>query len=280
MSKLYSWANGTLVPLPPQALLRLSSGGQRSGRGAAAGPTLCGASASGVPVLVLHQFEISPFCDKIRRILHVKNVPYQVREVPLSRALTDVRKVNRIGKLPALEDEGRVIADSTDIAHYLEHKFPTPPLLPADPRERALCHVLEDWADESLYFYEMTLRFALPHNRRRWLPELTRHDPGWFRALAPALGGVLFGRIVRAQGIGRKPIPALIADVERHVAAVDGLLGDGDWLVGGALSLADIAVFAQLSCIRGSDEGGPLIASRPRVAAWLASVDEATRGGA
>ena len=228
-------------------------------------------------MLVLHQFEISPFCDKIRRVLHAKGLAYRVREVPVSGALTAIRKVNRIGKLPALEDEGRIVADSTDIAHYLEGKVPTPALVPVDPHERALCHVLEDWADESLYFYEMTLRFALPHNRRRWLPELTRHDPGWFRALAPALSGVLFRRIVRTQGIGRKPVPMLVADVERHIAAVDGLLGDGDWLVGRALSLADISVFAQLFCIRGSDEGAAAIEVRPRVGAWMGRVDGATR---
>jgi glutathione S-transferase len=231
-------------------------------------------------LLVLHQFEISPFCDKIRRVLHAKGLAYQVREVPVSRALGAVRKLNPIGKLPALVDDGHVVVDSTDIAYYLEQKFPTPALLPADPRERALCHVLEDWADESLYYYEMTLRFALPNNRRRWLPELTRHDPGWFRALAPSLSGLLFGRIVRAQGIGRKPVPTLVADVERHVAAVEGLLGDGEWLVGGALSLADIAVFAQLSCIRGTDEGAPVVAAKPRVGAWLERVDTATRAPA
>ena len=85
-------------------------------------------------MIVLHQFEISPFCDKVRRILHVKRIPYEVREVPPSRALTDVRRVNRIGKLPAIEDEGRVIADSTDIAHHLEQRFPDPPLLPKHPQ--------------------------------------------------------------------------------------------------------------------------------------------------
>ena len=227
-------------------------------------------------MLVLHQFEISPFCDKIRRVLHAKGVAYRVREVPVSRALA-IRKVNRTGKLPALADEGRVVADSTDIAYYLEGRFPTPALLPADPRERALCHVLEDWADESLYFYEMTLRFALSHNRRRWLPELTRHDPGWFRALAPALSHLLFHRIVRTQGIGRKPVAMLVADVQRHIDAIDGLLDDGEWLVGRALSLADIAVFAQLFCIRGSEEGAEAIAGRPRVGAWMERVDGATR---
>ena len=228
-------------------------------------------------MIVLHQFEISPFCDKIRRILHVKGERYEVREVLLSRAVTDVRRINRIGKLPAIEDEGRVVADSTEIAYYLEERFPEPSLLPKHPRERALVHLLEDWADESLYFYEMTLRFTLPHNRRRFLPELTKYEPAWFQRVAPYVLPIVFRRTVRSQGIGRKPIDMLVADVERHVRAIEGLVGDGEWLVGSALTLADIAVFAQLFCIRGSDEGAQIVNAHPRVAAWMERVDAATQ---
>jgi len=228
-------------------------------------------------MIVLHQFEISPFCDKVRRILHVKGVRYEVREVPPSRSFTEVRRVNRIGKLPTIEDDGRRVADSTDIAYYLEEHFPEPPLLPRHPLERALVHVLEDWADESLYFYEMTLRFTLPHNRRRFLPELTKYEPAWFQRVAPYVLPIVFRRTVRSQGIGRKPTDMLVADVERHVRAVEGLVGDGEWLVGSALTLADIAVFAQLFCIRGSDEGAQIVSAHPRVAAWMERVDAATQ---
>ncbi len=228
-------------------------------------------------MIVLHQFEISPFCDKVRRILHVKGEPYEVREVPLSRSVTEVRRINRIGKLPTIEDDGRIVADSTEIAYYLEERFPEPPLLPKHPQGRALVHVLEDWADESLYFYEMTLRFTLPHNRRRWLPEVMKYDPAWFQRVASLVIPMLLRRTVRAQGIGRKPTPAVVADVERHVRALDGLVGDGQWLVGSTLTLADIAVFVQLFCIRGSDEGARIVAAHPRVAAWMDRVDAATQ---
>jgi glutathione S-transferase len=228
-------------------------------------------------MIVLHQFEISPFCDKIRRILHVKGQPYEVREVPPSRAITEVRRINRIGKLPTIEDDGRVVADSTEIAYYLEERFPDPPLLPKHPLERALVHVLEDWADESLYFYEMTLRFTLPHNRRRWLPVLMKYEAPWFQRIAPFVMPMVFKSRVRTQGVGRKATEAVVADVERHVGAVDGLVGDGQWLVGSALTLADIAVFVQFVCIRGSDEGTRLIAAHPRVAAWMERVDAATQ---
>src|SRR4051812_31570057 len=128
-------------------------------------------------MLLLHQFAISPFCDKIRRVLHVKRVPYEVREVPLFDAITPrLRRVNPAGKVPCLQDGDRIVADSTDIAHYVEERWPDPPLVPRDPAARATCHVLEDWADESLYFYEVLLRFTRPDNARRWVPRLVEHD--------------------------------------------------------------------------------------------------------
>lgn len=225
----------------------------------------------------LHQFEVSPFCDKVRRILHVKGQPYEIVEVPVTRTLQHMRKLSRIGKLPCLEIDGAVVPDSSEIARVLEERFPEPPLLPADPRERALCHVLEDWADESLYFYEMTLRFTVPANARRFVPQLLQHDPGWARTLLAPLVPRMMTRLTRRQGVGRKPRALLLREVERHVEALDGLLGDGDWLVGGALSLADLSVFAQMTCIRATDQGGKIVEARPAVAAWMERVDRASR---
>ena len=228
--------------------------------------------------VVLHQFEISPFCDKIRRILQVKGIPYEVREITVSRSLFDTPRVNRIGKLPCLEHAGRRIADSSHIATYLEEHFPEPPLRPADPAGRALCHVLEDWSDESLYFYEMTLRFTYAHNAERFVPQLVVHDPPWFQSFARYAVPFLMGRITRTQGVGRKPREMVLQEVRLHFDALVGLLGDREWLVGDALTLADLSVFSQMSCIRATDEGAPLVAERPTVVAWMERVDRASAG--
>ena len=226
----------------------------------------------------LHQFEISPFCDKIRRVLHAKGQPYEVVEVPLAQSRA-IRKRNPTGKLPFIEIDGAVVADSSDIARELEARFPTPPLLPGDPRERALCHFLEDWADESLYFYEMRLRFTFPHNARRWAPELAAHDGPALRALAPYVIPRMMRSVTASQGIGRKSDAQVVADVERHLDALVDWLGERSWLVGEALSLADIAVFVELFCIRGADEGAKAVKARPTLAAWMARVDRATAAG-
>jgi len=227
-------------------------------------------------MLTLYQFEISPFCDKIRRVLNWKGQPYEVREVSLQEAMTPGRKRSPTGKLPCLEHHGRMIEDSTDIAHYVEATWPDPPLFPEDPAQRALCHVLEDWADESLYFYEMRLRFTLPHNAERWVPEMTAHDNAAIRRLGPLLLPRVFRSALGQQGIGRKPLDSVLRDVQRHVEAVTQLLGERDWLVGDAITLADIAVFAQLYCIAGAEEGAKMIEARPSVAAWMQRTDRAT----
>jgi glutathione S-transferase len=228
------------------------------------------------PMLTLYQFEISPFCDKARRALNWKKQPYEVHEVSLWQARTQLRRLNPAGKLPCLEHDGRLVADSSEIALYLEERFPTPPLLPSDPGQRALCHVLEDWADESLYFYELQLRFGTPENARRWLPLLTAHDAPPFRALARLLLPRILAAQLRNQGIGRKPIAAVLVDLERQVRAIAALLAGRDFLLGGALTLADISVFAQLFCIRGSAEGAVAIEKEPAVVRWMTRVDEAT----
>ena len=227
-------------------------------------------------MITLYQFEISPFCDKVRRILNVKHVPYRIEEVPPTKTLSVVRKLNPAGKLPFITDDGRTVADSTDIAYYLDERYPEPRLIPDDPRQRALCHVLEDWADESLYFYEMRLRFTLPHNARRFIPELVKYESALVQRTAPLAMPRVLRRTVASQGVGKKPLEIVLRDVERHLDAVQGLLGTSDWLLGDRLSLADISVFAQLFCIRASDEGGRMVAVRPTLAVWLDRVALAT----
>jgi glutathione S-transferase len=228
-------------------------------------------------MIVLHQFEISPFCDKVRRILQFKKLPYETREVPTVHALTgQIRRRNGTGKLPYLEDDGRMVADSSEIARYLEERYPTPPILPSDPAARARCHVLEDWADESLYFYEMLLRFMLPHNAKRWIPVLVRADAAPVRAGAPMLVPRTLKKQLEAQGLGRKKLDDVLRDLDRHLDAVDGWLGEGKWLVGDALTLADISVYAQLFCVGGSDEGSRAIGKRQRIGSWMKRVEAAT----
>jgi glutathione S-transferase len=175
-----------------------------------------------------------------------------------------------------LDIDGERIADSTDIVRFLEARFPEPRLIPVDPREQALVHFFEDWADEALYFYEMHLRFTLPHNAERWVPEASKFDGSLIQRIAKIALPKAMLRTTQAQGIGRKPIAVIKRDLDRHFHMLNAWLTDRDWLVGDSLTIADIAVFAQLQCVAGSSEGADLLRGYEEVRDWMAVVDEAT----
>lgn len=223
----------------------------------------------------LYQFEISPFCDKVRRVLHLKGVDYDVVEVPLSRLAT-MKGITPTGKLPAMKLGSEVVVDSTDIVRAIEARWPTPSVFPEDPVDRARAHVYEDWADESLYWVELTMRITWAENARTWVPRLVAHDPAPMRAIAPYVVPRVTARSAVAQGIGRKPRYQVLEELRRHVEAIESMIGAGGYLAGGRISIADIAVFVQLFCIGGTEEGRPILDRHPAVVAWMARIDRET----
>jgi glutathione S-transferase len=227
--------------------------------------------------LRLFQIEMSPFCDKVRRVLAYKKQPFERKNLKLLETMTRLPKLNPAGKVPALEHDGKVICDSTDIALYLDATFPDPPLLPREAGARARCHILEDWADESLYFYEARLRFTFAKNIARTAQLLLENEGGFMRFVGAIAAPRSVRNILVKQGIGKKSEEAVLREVARHAEAIAGWLGTQDWLVGDALTLADISVFVQLAAIRSTDEGEQILAAQPTVLAWMERVDAATR---
>jgi glutathione S-transferase len=56
-------------------------------------------------------------------------------------------KIHPFGTVPALDDEGFVVYDSTVINEYLEDEYPYPPLMPKDSEGRARARMMEDLRD-------------------------------------------------------------------------------------------------------------------------------------
>ena len=228
-------------------------------------------------MITLYQYEVSPFCDKIRRVLNYKGLKYNTVDYSIAdTAKGALKKHNSIGKVPIIKAHGIYLGDSTEIAKFIEKKHPEPTLMPNGPKEKAMVHVLEDWADESLYFTEMYLRFNIAENRKALIPELTKHDGSALQMLAPLAVPVAMKKILNNQGIGRKALPQVLADLKQHVTAIESWLGNGDWLVGKHITLADISVYSQLNCINQTPEGSYLINEKPTVKAWLERTAETT----
>ena len=225
--------------------------------------------AAGViqPRIRFYDWPYSPFCMKVRLILDYKGVEYEAVN-PL-RHFGAIRRRGRIGKVPAMEIDGELIADSTDIAYALDARFPDPPLLPQSRRERGLCHALEDWADESLYFVGLYYR---------WYEEQGRKPiAGVFAAASPLIGRIAYSyylrRVlgqIRGQGTLRKPPEHVARDLQRHLDAVEALAAPGPYLLGDRPYLCDFALWGQLNYLDRTPVGGAAIKARAAIGAYLA----------
>ena len=107
--------------------------------------------------ITLHQWDISPFCQKVARALRHKGLAFET--VDYNGVLgAKVGRLSKVGKVPVLDIDGRRLQDSTRIARYLDEHHPGPRLYPADRRERASVELWEDWSDELLYWFEVWFR--------------------------------------------------------------------------------------------------------------------------
>jgi maleylpyruvate isomerase len=91
----------------------------------------------------LYDYWRSSSAWRVRIALGWKGIAYQRQVVNLHPEGSEqhtpaFRDINPAGQVPVLElDDGRRIVQSMAILEYLEERFPTPPLLPADPWARA-----------------------------------------------------------------------------------------------------------------------------------------------
>jgi len=218
---------------------------------------------------VLHQWEVSPFCGKVRKILRLKGIPFRVENYNGLRA-RQVAKLSAHGKLPVLDWEGERVPDSSAIALFLDQRQPDPPLYPADPREAALARSLEDWADESLYYYALYSRVEYASARARSIALLCEGRPAWERWLFAPVYVRTQGRKLDAHGFSGRSRDEIEATFLRHVDDLETMLRSRDWLVGSAQSIADIALSAVLDEMLRTSTLAERIRARPNVARWLA----------
>ena len=103
--------------------------------------------------IVLHRFPLSHFAEKGRAILEFKKLDFRIEEHQLGLPQIGLRRMSGQRKVPVIDDGGRIVADSTEIALYLEDRTPDPRLLPSNPDARREVMALEDRIDHWMGSY-------------------------------------------------------------------------------------------------------------------------------
>ncbi len=170
----------------------------------------------------LYHLWLSPFCRKVRVALAEKGLDFEMKVENLWERRPEFLAMNPAGEVPVLiEDEGRVLADSTAIAEYLEEVFPLPPLFPGDARERAEVRRLVAW-------------FDVKFNR-----EVTEN----------LVGEKMMKRFLRTGEPDSRAIRAGRHNIHTHLDYIAWLAERRTWLAGDDFSLADLAAASHVSAV-------------------------------
>ena len=163
--------------------------------------------------MIVFGSSLSPFVRKVLVFAAEKGIEVENRQTGLQSADPGFIAASPFRKIPALQDGDYCLADSSAIVQYLEAKYPAPALIPAEPRARGTVVWFDEFAD--------TIAFA-------------------------PMGRMFFNRIVGPRFMGVRGDEAVAAAAEAELPPIlgylEGVVPDGGFLVGDALTLADIAV--------------------------------------
>ena len=178
--------------------------------------------------MILYGSTMSPFVRKVVAFAAEKEIALELKPVGLGDPDPGFAAASPFSKMPALDDDGYVLADSSAICHYLEAKHPEPALIPAEPKARGRTIWFDEFADTILFACGGTMFF-----NRIVAPRFLRRD----------------GDLAAADKAERETLPPLLDYLE-------GVIPESGFLVGDRLTLADLAVASpvrQSGALRGDD---------------------------
>ena len=88
-------------------------------------------------MLTLYDAARCPYCARVRIVLFEKHVEFESIEIDLSNRPAWIYEKNASGRVPVVEEDAWILPESAVIMEYLEERYPEPPLLAADPADRA-----------------------------------------------------------------------------------------------------------------------------------------------
>jgi glutathione S-transferase len=178
----------------------------------------------------------SPFVTKAEVLLKMAELSYRVDT-------SGFRKAPK-GKLPYIEDDGEIVADSTFIRWHLEKKYSVDFDRGLSPEQCAVAWAFEKMLEDHLYW-------AMIHVR--WVDEgnFAKGPATFFQKIPALIRPFILGRIrrrirqiLRGQGFGRHSPDEIAALGTRSVEATANFLGSRPFMMGTEPTGLDATAFA------------------------------------
>jgi glutathione S-transferase len=211
--------------------------------------------------IILHHYPISPFSEKVRLVLGMKQLAWRSVIVPAIMPKPDVVALTGgYRRTPFMQIGADVYCDTALICRVLDRLAPEPPLYPA--ASAGIAEIVAQWADTSLFWSAApyTLQPAgVPHV----LPDSSMETLRAFGA----------DRAAMSPGLRRAPIADAGAALAAYLARLEAMLADGrSFLLGNSACIADVSAFHPVWFMHLAPPIAAMAASYPRLLAWYGRV--------
>lgn len=179
--------------------------------------------------------DASPFVIKATVLLKMAKQPYRTDKSGYRRAPK--------GKLPYIDDDGLIVADSTLIRWHLEKKYKLDFDLGLSEQERAISWAVEKLLEDNLYWPSVDARWMHDDNFYRGPAMIFKRIPQPMRFFIQRIVRNKIRKSLLAQGTGRHSQADMHTIARKGIASVAAILGDKPYLMGDKICAADAALF-------------------------------------
>jgi glutathione S-transferase len=194
-------------------------------------------------LITLHKFgpafgltDPSPFVMKTETLLKMANLPYRIDTEGFRRAPK--------GKLPYIDDDGEIIADSTFIRWHIEKKYGIDFDRGLQSEQRAIAWAFEKMVEDHLYWALLDSRWNDDANFAKGPAIFFRRIPAPVRPLVIWLIRHRVRKSLRAHGMGRHSRAEIVALGTRAIDGLADFLWTKRYFMGEEPTGADATMFA------------------------------------
>ncbi|MFZ6656179.1 glutathione S-transferase family protein [Undibacterium sp. TJN19] len=208
--------------------------------------------------LILHNFAISPFSEKIRLIFGFKQLHWKSVTVPIIMPKPDVTALTGgYRRTPLLQIGADIYCDTSLIAEVLDKRSPAPSLYP--PTVNGLARNLAQWADSTLFWTAIPYAFQ-PAAIPSIFGDISAEEMQAFSADRATMRG----------NMPRSSMGEAKGQLCEYLRRLDSMLeSDAPFLLGAQASIADFSVYQTLWLIRTAPAINPIFDGHPKLLKWM-----------
>ena len=198
--------------------------------------------------LILYQFPISHFCEKVRWALDYKGLTYQTKNLLPGLHVKTTKAMGPGSSVPVLQHDGKSIQGSAQIISYLDEQFPDKKLTPINAQEKQAATEWERFLDQELGVHVRRFVYQTILQRRGLtIGFLANNGPIWAKPFLWLVFPRLKARMRKYMDINAKTAEVSKQHIHKALKRINETLVDKKFLVGDRFSRADLTACALLA---------------------------------